>query len=162
MIFDWKAAHKGKVKNYKPKHKIVDFDLWPHNIRVKVCPTRRPQEPRCTFRSCVRESHSRFTTLARARSQGDVKIVFYDWDQFSAPDKMCHVWLNTGFVENNYLLFHKEVLDRACKDKACKEFEPEFKIEMFLDRVEDTEGEFESMRSEYLEADNDEDMADDD
>jgi hypothetical protein len=75
---------------------------------------------------------------------------------------MCHVWFNTGFVENNYLLFHKEVLDRACKDKACKEFEPEFKIEMFLDRVEDTEGEFESMRSEYLEADNDEDMADDD
>jgi hypothetical protein len=37
---------------------------------------------------------------------------------------------DTGFIDNNYLLFHKEVLDRACKDKAHKEFEPLFKIEM--------------------------------
>jgi len=64
-----------------------------------------------------------------------VKIVFYDWDQFSAPDKMFHLWFNTGFIDNNYLLFHKDVLDRACKDKACKEFDPEFKIEIFLDKA---------------------------
>jgi len=118
---------------------------------------------------------------------------------------------NTGFIDNNYLLFHKEaspvspvwgrgdgliilvvaqsllqVLDRACKDKACREFEAEFKIEVrflpsvppsrghchgavslipaqiFLDKVEDVEAEFEHVATEYLEADNDEDMIEDD
>lgn len=125
LIFDWKAACKGKVKNYKPKHRIVDFDLWPHNIRVR----------------------------------GDVKIVFYDWDQFSAPDKMFHFWFSTAFVENNYLLFHKDVLDRACKDKACKEFEPDFKLELFLDKVEDDADGAEMKTLDYLDADNDEDLA---
>jgi hypothetical protein len=70
MIFDWKAAHKGKVKNYKPKHKIVDFDLWPHNIRVKVCPARQPQERCCTFCFGFRESHTRFANLARSVAGG--------------------------------------------------------------------------------------------
>lgn len=42
---------------------------------------------------------------------------------------MFHFWFNTGFIHDNYLLFHKDVLDRACKDKACKEFESEFKGE---------------------------------
>lgn len=36
LIFDWRKAMKGTVKNYQPKHKIIDFDLLPHNIRVKV------------------------------------------------------------------------------------------------------------------------------
>jgi len=36
LIFDWKKANKGKVTNYKPKHKTIDMDLWSHNIRVKV------------------------------------------------------------------------------------------------------------------------------
>ena len=75
---------------------------------------------------------------------------------------MFHFWFNTGFIDNNYLLLHKEVLDRACKDKACKEFEPEFKIEVFLDKVEEAEGEFDKLESEYLEADNDEDMGEND
>jgi phosphatidylinositol-3,4,5-trisphosphate 3-phosphatase and dual-specificity protein phosphatase PTEN len=143
LVFDWKAMLKGKApKNYKPKHKIVDFDVWPHNIIVK----------------------------------GDVKIVFYDHDNFSTPDKMFHFWFNTGFIDNNYLLLHKDVLDRACKDKACKEFEPEFKIEIFLDMVDDSL--FESTYGPekaraflggtaekgegYLDADNDEDLNDDD
>ena len=38
-------------------------------------------------------------------------------DQYSADDKMCHLWFNTAFVERNYLVFDKAVVDRACKDK---------------------------------------------
>lgn len=96
------------------------------------------------------------------RIRGDVKIVFYDWDALGSPDKMFHFWFNTGFIHDNYLLFHKDVLDRACKDKACKEFESEFKVEVFLDRVDEVEGEFDHVKTEYLDADNDEDLADDD
>lgn len=106
--FNWLKENGGKVRNYKPKHKVADMDLSKFNVRVK----------------------------------GDVKICFYDWDQFSAHDKMFHFWFNTGFIDNNYLLFHKEVLDRACKDKACAEFEPEFKVEVFLDKVEEVPDEF--------------------
>lgn len=127
LHFDWRKENKGKVKNYRPKHKIIDLPVWDYNVRI----------------------------------QGDVKFVFYDHDNFSAPDKMFHFWIHTGFIDNNYLLFHKDVLDRACKDKACKEFDPEFKVELFLDQVPDIEGEFSSLKSEYLEADNDDDMDDD-
>ena len=57
MMFDWKKvcwargdrppplclavllssaqALKGKVKNYQPKHKIVDLSVWEFNVRVK-------------------------------------------------------------------------------------------------------------------------------
>jgi len=47
------------------------------------------------------------------------------------------------------------------RDKACKEFDPEFKVELFLDIVPDIPGEFAALKSEYLEADNDDDMDDD-
>ena len=63
---------------------------------------------------------------------------------------MFHLWINTAFIENNYLLFHKAVLDRACKDKSCKEFEPDFKVEIFLDQVEEREGEFTHIQGNYL------------
>jgi phosphatidylinositol-3,4,5-trisphosphate 3-phosphatase/dual-specificity protein phosphatase PTEN len=89
--------------------------------------------------------------------KGDVKIVFYDYDMLSEPDKMFHFWFNTGFVTNNYLLFHKPMLDRACKDKACKEFESTFKIEVFLDRLDD-DGSAEhaaAVETKYLEHDDD-------
>jgi hypothetical protein len=69
--------------------------------------------------------------------------VFYDYDRLSKHDKMFHCWFNTGFLGNDgrgggYLLLHKAVLDRACKDKACKEFEEGFKLELFFDRSEDS------------------------
>lgn len=35
-------------------------------------------------------------------------------------------------------------------------------VEVFLDRVDEVEGEFDHVKTEYLDADNDEDLADDD
>ena len=95
------------------------------------------------------------------RVKGDVKLVFYDYDDFGPPEKMFHLWIHTAFIENNYLLLHKNVLDRACKDKRCKEFEPDFKVEIFLDRVEEREGEFANVRSTYLQDDVDVDEDED-
>jgi phosphatidylinositol-3,4,5-trisphosphate 3-phosphatase and dual-specificity protein phosphatase PTEN len=90
------------------------------------------------------------------RVKGDVKMVFYDFDEVGSPDKMYHFWFNTAFVDNNYLLLHKAVLDRACKDKTCKEFEADFKMEIFLDCVDEKEGEFDKIKGEYLHDDVDE------
>ena len=36
------------------------------------------------------------------------------------------------------------VISSNVQDKSCKEFEPEFKLEVFLDRVDEIEGEFDS------------------
>lgn len=70
--------------------------------------------------------------------RGDVKLTFFDEDQYSSDDKvrapmracsaplsltrrgsplpqMCHLWFHTGFIENNYLCFEKSVIDKACK-----------------------------------------------
>ena len=49
----------------------------------------------------------------------------------------------------------------SSQDKSCKEFDPEFKVEVFLDVVPDIPDEFATIKSEYLEADNDDDMDDD-
>lgn len=73
------------------------------------------------------------------RVRGDVKVVLYDYDKLGGHDKMAHFWFNTGFVTNNYLLFHKEVTDRACKDKHNKEFDADFKVELFLDELTGTD-----------------------
>ena len=69
--------------------------------------------------------------------RGDVKIIFYDQDQYSADDKMFHLWFHTAFVERNYLVFEKSVIDKACKDKSEKCFDKDFKVEIFLHRVSD-------------------------
>ena len=92
------------------------------------------------------------------RVAGDVKIIFFDYDHFSAPDKMFHFWFNTGFIADNYLLFHKDVLDRASKDKDCREFAPDFKLEIFIDRVDDVAGEFADAAAGASIDDNDNDL----
>jgi len=68
--------------------------------------------------------------------RGDVKLVFFDKDRYNADDKMFTVWFNTSFVENNYLCFEKSVLDKACKDRDNKRFDPNFKLEIFLHKVD--------------------------
>ena len=64
--------------------------------------------------------------------RGDVNIIFYDHDMYSSDDKMCQVWINTAFIERNYLIFDKTVIDRACKDKYNRAFDSDFKIEIYF------------------------------
>lgn len=91
--------------------------------------------------------------------RGDVKLLFFDEDQYSKDDKMFHLWFNTAFIENNYLCFEKSVTDRACKDKHCKEFDSNFKVEIFLHRVDE---EFVASALEGEGGDDDDDEEDDD
>ncbi|CAE7459986.1 pten [Symbiodinium microadriaticum] len=76
-------------------------------------------------------------TPYNVKIRGDVNLIFYDHDTYSSDDKMCNVWINTAFIERNFLLFDKSVIDRACKDKHNRAFEADFKIEVYLHRVED-------------------------
>ena len=48
---------------------------------------------------------------------------------------MFHFWFNTGFVSNNFLSLDKMFIDKACKDKEHKKFDPNFKVELYLHRV---------------------------
>ena len=68
---------------------------------------------------------------------GDVKIIFYDHDQFGTDDKMFHMHFNTGYVEKEYLRFSRMVLDKACKDKSGA-FTDEFECELFFEEKEAT------------------------
>ena len=49
--------------------------------------------------------------------------------------QMFHFWINTAFIDREYLCLHKAYIDGPDKDKHHKEFEADFKLEMFLDRV---------------------------
>ena len=128
-IFDYKTAMKGKVKHFFPKQKIVDLDLRPFDVRIK-------SDVKIVFydQDKVRE-------ISGAGCGGRVGVrmaltgPILPLHTLSLPlrtqigqDKMFHFWFHTAFIDNNYLLLHKDVLDRACKDKACKEFDAEFKV----------------------------------
>jgi len=66
---------------------------------------------------------------------GDVKLQFYHKDRYNT-EKMFQLWFHTAFIENNYLVFEKSVLDKACKDKDHKRFDNSFKLEIFLHKVD--------------------------
>lgn len=67
----------------------------------------------------------------------DVKIQFKDWDLYSRDDPMFHFWFNTGFVDGNVLVFEKNILDKACKDKNHRVFDRHFKVEVFLQKMDE-------------------------
>ncbi len=70
---------------------------------------------------------------------GNVKFAFFDHDAFGKDTKMCHLWFNTKFIDNNYLGFEKSVIDKALKDAKCKHFKSDFKIEFFMVEASDLE-----------------------
>jgi hypothetical protein len=83
----------------------------------------------------------------KLKVRGDVKIVLFDQDQYQ-DDKMCHFWFHTAFVERNFLVFDKSVIDKATKDKHCRTFDANFKVEIYLHRVDDREFNFNAIEDE--------------
>ena len=62
---------------------------------------------------------------------GDVKITFYHWPMFGSKEKIFKLWFNTNFIpDDGVLVVNKDLIDKACKDKHCKKFKQNFKIEV--------------------------------
>lgn len=97
--------------------------------------------------------------------RGDVNIVLWDQDKYSDDDVMCNIWINTAFVERNYLVFDKSAIDRANKDKFHRAFDADFKVEVFLHKVNDDDfvlhqdGEHDDQDDAPIEDDDDDDEA---
>ena len=63
--------------------------------------------------------------------QGDVKIAFFHSPLFGSREKIFKLWFNTNFIPNDgVLVINKDLIDKACKDKSCKKFKQNFKIEI--------------------------------
>ena len=61
---------------------------------------------------------------------GDVRFLFYQ-SQLLKTEKMFKFWFNTNFLPQNGLYeIKKEQIDKACKDKKCKVYKENFKIEI--------------------------------
>ena len=72
-----------------------------------------------------------FELPERFEVKGDVKIQF-EHMQTLGRELMCKLWFNTIFVpESGKLVFPKTIIDRACKDTACKKFKDRFAIEIY-------------------------------
>ena len=69
--------------------------------------------------------------------RGDTKLLLRDYDAVGGHDSMCHLWFNTHFVNKNVLVFEKEVVDRAVKDTAQRYFSDDFKVEVYLQEVDE-------------------------
>jgi phosphatidylinositol-3,4,5-trisphosphate 3-phosphatase/dual-specificity protein phosphatase PTEN len=66
--------------------------------------------------------------------EGDVHICFYRIQIIGIREKIFDLWFNSNFVpDNNIYEFKKRFIDKACKDKECKYFRPDFKIEIYLE-----------------------------
>ena len=62
---------------------------------------------------------------------GDVKITFYHSPMFGSKEKIFKLWFNTNFIpDDGVLVVNKDLIDKACKDKHCKKFKQNFKIEV--------------------------------
>ena len=62
---------------------------------------------------------------------GDVKITFYHFPVIGSKEKIFKLWFNTSFIpDDGVLVVNKDLIDKACKDKHCKKFKPNFKIEV--------------------------------
>jgi phosphatidylinositol-3,4,5-trisphosphate 3-phosphatase/dual-specificity protein phosphatase PTEN len=69
--------------------------------------------------------------------EGDVQVVFYRNHMLGKKEKIFKFWFNTNFIPNNgnIIELNKKSIDIACKDKDCKYFKSEFKIEVHLANV---------------------------
>jgi len=64
---------------------------------------------------------------------GDVKILFYTFAMFGGKEKIFKIWFNTNVVpKDDVLEIKKDLIDKACKDKKCKKFKHNFKIEVHM------------------------------
>ena len=62
---------------------------------------------------------------------GDVKITFYHSPMLGSKEKIFKLWFNTNFIpDDGVLVVNKDLIDKACKDKNCKKFKQNFKIEV--------------------------------
>ena len=63
---------------------------------------------------------------------GDVRIQFFQMQFLNLKsEKLFKFWFNTNFMpENGVFEIKKEEIDKACKDKECKTYKKEFKIEL--------------------------------
>lgn len=59
-----------------------------------------------------------------------MRVVWQDMDEIGDDDKMCSFWFNTAFVDRQYLVFDKAVIDGANKDKKHSAFNKQFKVEV--------------------------------
>lgn len=80
-------------------------------------------------------------TAQNLKVRGDIRIQFYSSkpEEGKKSKQLFHLWLNTAFVETNYLCFGKAQLDKLNKDKHHKKVDPNFRLEIFLSRVSDEE-----------------------
>ena len=61
---------------------------------------------------------------------GDVRFLFYQ-TQLLKTEKMFKFWFNTNFLPSDCVYeIKKEQIDKACKDKKCKVYSKNFKIEI--------------------------------
>lgn len=67
--------------------------------------------------------------------EGDVKFTLWDYDLLSADDKMCSFWINTNMIDqkNPVLKLTKNEIDKAVKDKSCKNFKEDFAVELHFE-----------------------------
>ena len=64
------------------------------------------------------------------KAKGDVRIEFFQ-NNLITKDKIFKFWFNTNFLpEDGILVLKKNFIDVACKDKNCKKFKADFKIEV--------------------------------
>lgn len=69
--------------------------------------------------------------------EGDVHLCFYRIHIIGNKDKIFDLWFNTNFIsdEDNIYEFKKKFIDKACKDKECKYYRPDFKLEVYFEDV---------------------------
>ena len=163
VVFDLKKAAGGRCPSVKKGVPYVSLNCNEHPVliqgdvqMVRHCGSAQRAAALRRYRSrwplCARPSAqlhpfphrstplSLFLTpslaLALARSRSLSAQLLCDHNDLAKDEKMCGMWFNTHFIHNGYLCFHKQVVDKACKDKKHSNFDEGFKLEIYFERVD--------------------------
>lgn len=66
--------------------------------------------------------------------RGDVAVRMFSLGA-GRDEQICQICINTCFIEKNYLVFEKQAIDIACKDRKDLTYAPDFKIEIFFSKL---------------------------
>jgi hypothetical protein len=63
----------------------------------------------------------------------DVKIEFYHINGVNIQVKAFHFWFNASFIDKSGILqLDKKMIDKAHKDKKCRKFDKNFRLEVYM------------------------------
>jgi phosphatidylinositol-3,4,5-trisphosphate 3-phosphatase/dual-specificity protein phosphatase PTEN len=141
------------LQSFRPNPMSFNFQGYPFvltNVRITTVP-RLSKDKGCDIYFEVRDIRGKSLYDSRknfkprhfkdeefidipcvASVRGDIKVMFYNTEEFSRDALAFQFWVNTSFIEENYVKIVKNQIDKAIKDTEHKKYSEKFSVELYF------------------------------